>query len=389
MKPKNILLPAILLVVALSAKFALGQDHFIVGQEEGEGLLVDPSQIEEGPDGDIYVFDRSDAFIKVYSIKGKYLRRIGGKGEGPGELKRADGASFGFTLDKKLYFTEYFGGHNWITLMELSGKFQKAIPFEITGVFGISGAFPLIDGGFLIEYSFSDSPERRKDYFLYSYNYRLVRINSEGEVIAEIIKKKYFATISGVSDGADQRLPYVPAFAWTAYEDDRIVFSDGSSRNLNVFDYHGVLTKEIRTDLPEPEKVTSKDLERWRKSREETSTLKDKAWFERFGRVIEKYEKSIYGNKPILSGISLTPERNIIVLGPASFESDRITYWLLGKNGKTLATANWPIGDLNICKHFIFFTTEDEGGNIRVHCLRRTGSEVRDFQKINTFDSPG
>ena len=61
---------------------SFGQEHFILGNEEGVGFLVYPRQIEEGPDGNIYAFDSSDSLIKVYSPEGKYLRKIGDTGQG-------------------------------------------------------------------------------------------------------------------------------------------------------------------------------------------------------------------------------------------------------------------------------------------------------------------
>ena len=96
---------------------AFGQDTMSIGKIGEEGELVYPSQAEEGPDGNIYVYDAVDAFIKVYSPEGKFLRKMGGEGQGPGEIKRADGVRFGFTLDGLLYFTEFINGHRWITLM--------------------------------------------------------------------------------------------------------------------------------------------------------------------------------------------------------------------------------------------------------------------------------
>ena len=87
--------------------FFCGQESIIIGKIGEEGELVYPSQAEEGPDGNIYVYDMVDAFIKVYSPEGKYLRKMAGEGQGPGEIKRAEGVRFGFTVDGKLYFTEF------------------------------------------------------------------------------------------------------------------------------------------------------------------------------------------------------------------------------------------------------------------------------------------
>lgn len=355
------------------------KNYFIIGNEEEDGLLIYPWHVKEGLDGNIYVYDRSDAFIKVYSPEGKYLRRIGGKGQGPGEIQRADGANFGFTHDGKLYFTESFGGHRWITLMEMSGEFHKAFHLEIKEMFGIVNSSPLNDGGFLVELWLGSRPEKKKDYFLYRYPEALVRVDSVGKIVAEIIKTDYFKTISSVGDGADQWLPFIPVFTWIPFKEDSVIFSDGLSRNLKVYDYEGGLIREIKTMLPEPEKVKGKDLDEWIKMRKET--FRDKSWFNRFGRVIEKYKKSIYDKKPNLNGISSTPDGNILVSGTWS-EGEKTNYWLLDENGKTLAQASLDSLMLRISKHFIVFRTTDEEGNYLIICLKRRGTEKEDLLRI-------
>ena len=361
---------------------SFGEEHFILANEEGIGFLVYPRQIEEGPDGNIYAFDSSDSLIKVYSPEGKYLRKIGGKGQGPGELQRADGATFGFTPDGKLYFTEYIRGHRWITLMELSGEFNKVLTPEISKEFGINSAFPLNDGGFLVHLSFTSRPERKKDYFLYRNPRALVRINSNGKIISEIIKMEYFTMISSISDGATSGLPFIPVFTWTPFKNSTVIFADGTSKNLKIYDYNGKFIREIVTTLPEPDKVTGKDLNVWRKRREELMTGRDKYWYDRWGKVIEKYKKSIYEKKPNLSGISLTPDGNILITGPSGYEERKINYWLLENNGKTLTRISLEGWGLRISEHFIFFMTSDEDENILVHCIKRKGTEKEDLSRI-------
>jgi hypothetical protein len=93
-----------------------------IGKLGGEGELISPREMKEGPDGNIYVYDQQEGTIKVYAASGKFIRKIGRQGQGPGEIQRIDDVSFGFLPDKKLYFTEFFGGHSWITVMELSGE---------------------------------------------------------------------------------------------------------------------------------------------------------------------------------------------------------------------------------------------------------------------------
>ena len=361
-----------------------GQNRFIIGTEDGDGFLAYPRHIQEGPDGNIYVFDWSDFYIKAYSPQGKYLRRIGGQGQGPGEVQRADGANFGFTSDGKLYFTEYIRGHRWITFMKLSGEFIKVLPLDIKETFGIANSFPLEDGGFLIQLSFMSAPEIKKDYFLYKSPSLLARIDSEGKVISNITRTEHFTRISSSGDGADSPLPYSPEFLWVPSQNDTIVFADGMSKNFKVYDYQGKLIREIETALPKPDKVTSKDLAAWRRGREDSMMARNPSWYNRFGRVIEKYKKSLY-DKPNINSISVTPEGNFVVEGPVHYEATEIQYWLLDEKGKILAQMRLAGFDVSITENFVFFYSRDEDENVLVNCVKRKGSEKEDFLRLKEF----
>lgn len=381
MRKKKINLLSVSIALLSVCLLCSGQDQTIIGKEEGDGFLIYPRHTKEGPDGNIYVFDWGDSFIKVYSPEGKYLRRIGGKGQGPGEVQRADGANFGFTPDKKLYFTEFIRGHRWITFMELSGEFIKVLTPKINELFGISTSFPLKDGSFLMEFSFNSSPEMKKDYFLYKDPQSLLRIDSDGEIASEIIKREYFTMISSVGDGATSGLPFTPVFQWVPFKDGTVLFTDGLNTRFKVYDYQGKLVREIATDLPPPEKVSSKDLNAWRKLREEYMMVRNPDWYNRFGKVIDKYKKSLY-DKPNLDEFTLTPDGNILVAGPTDYEDSEGDFWLLDENGKTLARIKASVGGLSISRHFIFFFTSDEDMNIYIHCAKRKGSEKDDFSRV-------
>ncbi len=253
-------------------------------------------------------------------------------------------------------------------------------------MYGITNSFPLKDGGFLVELWLGARPERKKDYFLYHYPQSLVRIDAEGRIVSEIIKTNYLKTISSIGDGADQWIPFFPAFSWIPLKENMVVFADGLSRNLKIYDYNGILIREIKTALPEPQRVTRKDLDEWRRLRKES--VRDESWWSRFGRVVEKYKKSIYDKKPILSGMYSTPDGNILVSGPWS-EDEKTEYWLIDKKGKTITHVSLDCEVLRISKHFIFFRTTDEEGNYLIHCLKRSETESKDLlslKGINLID---
>lgn len=375
---KRLFLAALLVLGSFIVVFS--GEEIIIGREEGDGMLIYPRQVAEGPDGNIYVYDLADALIKVYSPEGKFLRKIGGQGQGPGEIQRPDGASFGFTLDEKLFFSEFFGGHPWLTFVELSGELHKVLKPELKEFFGVNRAVSLQDGGFIAQFSFIGRPEKQKDYFLYTSPMELVVLDSKGRVISRIKKTNYFMRISYIGDGADSPLPFTPAFLWCPFKNNTVIFSDGLSTKLKVYDHEGKLIKEISTPLSEPEEVTKNDLDEWREERKRG--FRDKAWYNQFGTVIEKYKKSIYEKRPNLTGISLTPEGNIFISGLWDDEVQKRSYWLLDENGKTIARIRTELPVLELSRRFIFSRTTDEEGNILIHCLKRTGTEKEDLLRL-------
>lgn len=350
-----------------------GNESFFIGDKEGDEIYA-PVQVEEGPDGNIYIYDRRTAFISVFSANGKLLRKMGGKGQGPGEIQRADGVYFNFTYDKKmLYFSEFFGGHRWITFMELSGKFHKVIKLKMIKNYAISTSMPLKDGSFLAQTAFPCETGKKGDYFLYRCTTAIVIIDKEGELINEILRTNDVERISLRSDGADLGIPFVPVFQWVLLEEKSIVFTDGQSKVLKIYDLNGKKTGEIKTPLPEPQKVTDQDLEKWKKNLVEN--FRDKAWFARFGGVIKKYKKSIYDRKPNISHLSLTPDNHLLIGESGSPGESMGKYWLLDTKGNTLVRVEVEGYGLTITKHFVFLGVTDEEENPLLRVMKRKEKE--------------
>lgn len=360
-----------------------------IGSLGEEGELISPQEMKEGPDGNIYVYDQQDGAIKVYSPKGKFLRKIGGKGQGPGEIQRIEDVSFGFLPDKKLYFTEFFGGHSWITVLELSGEFSRVIKLKFKERFGLSRIHPLPDGKILAQVSFIGKPKKLKDYFLHSFPIKLFLLDNNGVPVKELIKTNYYIRISYLSGGGDAGIPFTPHFSWCYFKDDSIAFADGISNKFKLFNFEGALIKEMVTPLPEPEKVTRKDLDAWRRETKESLRIRDGGvWYNQFGNVIEKYKKSIYAVKPILSALSRTPDGNILAAGIWDRGKSARHYWLLDDNGRELAVSSVPAIDVHMSKSFVFYKTVDEDFFSHVYALQRTGSEKEDFLRLSDKMSP-
>lgn len=67
----------------------------IGGGDDGPTSFSWIKGIAEAPDGGLYVYEHSTQDIRVFDASGRYERTIGRRGSGPGELRNAEGITFG------------------------------------------------------------------------------------------------------------------------------------------------------------------------------------------------------------------------------------------------------------------------------------------------------
>lgn len=384
---ENFIVKKILFFLLLSVTTLVqspGKDIIVVGDEEGRGALIFPRQLKEGPDGNIYAYDQKDAFIKVYSPEGKFLRAIGGLAEGPGFIKRTDGVNIGFTSGNHLFFTEYFGGHPWITILALDGTFHSIVQLKTNAnYFGVENATSLPDGGLLIEFAFLGEPQKTKNYFLHSSPQELCRVDSKGQVISSIKKINYFTQISKLEMGASLAIPFTPLFKWSLFRNDTIIFTDGVDQYLIILNYKGEFINKIKIPISEAQKVSRKELDKWREGRKNNflKTQRGSEWYRKYGNVIEEYKDSIYTQKPILEDISTTPGGNILITGVWNEKKSGRYFWLINEKGEVQAEIVSDIISINISRNFIFFIKMDRGDedSEMVYCFKRNGGEQKDL----------
>ncbi|MEN8154448.1 MAG: hypothetical protein ABFR75_10540 [Acidobacteriota bacterium] len=357
-----------------------------IGIDDGPGEIIFPGEIKEGPDGNIYVSDYSDSFIKVYSPEGKYIRRIGGKGEGPGEMKRM--GRFGFTGDKKnLFFTEYFTGHRWITFIDLSGKFKKVFKLNIKGFYGMRKAVILPDGKIFLSLDYSADVNPVKGYFTYSRLSVLVEIGPGGDIIKKIITRNKVASVSVISSGAMIEIPYQPVFKWVLLK-NRIFFADGLSKRIKEFDLSGKLKRKINTHLPEPENITEKDLMEWRNDNKSYFKNRDKTWFANFGKIFDMYKRSIYKKKPNLSELKIIPGDRILIAESSQENSNIKRYSIIepfekaGNKKFKGFFIDLKGSGLEITGNFILIKYKDDEENNIVCCLKRGDDLKRNLGEL-------
>jgi len=217
---------------------ALEEDWTIGGRSAaGDQALARPWCIAVDEDGLLYVLDVQDACVKVFNGTGTYVRTIGRRGQGPGEI----GAAFSIMIpanSKTLIFNDV-GGRR-LAFFSLDGVFQKNLPVR-----GLSGD-PVINSRFEIYMDMNDIRNRRES---------LKKMNPEmTAVLAEIFDQP--------SDESHD--PFKARTRWILDPGDRLILGPATSYEFDIFDSRGVLSLKILRDY-DPQRVRKDDIDEFLK----------------------------------------------------------------------------------------------------------------------------
>lgn len=377
----------IILTLFLTVNIAVfaGNEIVQIGNHEDKGSIFSPVQIVEGPDANIYLYDSKDSYIKVFSPGGEFLRKMAGPGEGPGLIKRPDLVHFGFTREKFLYFTEYFGGHRWISLLKPDGSFLEAVNPGLTQKwYGIQEAFVLNDGTYLIEFTFIGSVKKKGNFFLRSSLQAIYHMDAKGNIISKIKENEIYSRISYLPRGADLAIPYAPFNCWAPFKKDAILFTDGIDNALWVISLSGKIIYKIETELPKVPILTDKDINQWciDVKNQMSQTQSDMEWYKKFGKVIEEYKDPVYKKKPYIESLNVTGEGNIFISSTMEQGTTKKNFWILNPKGKILVHTMLDIFELYISPHYIFIKKIDANDDMSVFYFKRCSDEISDFKEL-------
>lgn len=367
----------ILFVLSTATPLVASPVHRIIGSpDEDAECLFFPRQAEIGPDSNIYALDSGDAFIKVFSPSGEFLHKFGGEGEGPGEFQRIDGATIGFTWEGSLFFTEFIGGHRWITIMDLHGQLDRVVSLEVDQLFGVQKAFSLPDGRFLVQLAFSSVPRPVKNYYLYDSPVALTLVDSQGRLQEEILRLEHTSGVSYSPDGGDSSLPFAPGLSWTVVGKSGLVWTEGLDPNLNRMDLLTHQSGSIPTPLPEPRKVKDDDIREWVQHRREFMRERNPVWWDRFGRVVEELGHSVNKVIPNIGRIERTPAGHFLIHGSQSDGAPEYGYWLLDENGARLAFQDPEAWNVHFSGSCLMAVSRSSDGEDLLHVISDFGSEA-------------
>jgi len=184
----------------------------------------------------IYAMDQGETHVKVYDRNGNFLRTIGRKGEGPGELQNPD--NIFIIKNNNLVIEDYIRN---ISYFSTTGKYIRSL--STTKIFPTG--MLLNSQGYILTITNINEPNKwGKEISLYDENLNYLI------TIISIPKPKPNPQILK---------PFQPAINWASYKDENFILSYKEEYELQIFNIKGELVKKIIKEY-EPIKVTEEDV---------------------------------------------------------------------------------------------------------------------------------
>ncbi len=102
----------------------------VLGNPDEELATARNNSVTLGPNGQIFVLDRSTDRVMVFGGDGEFVRSFGGSGEGPGELRSPMALAWDGT--DRLWVADGLNGRYHV--FDSTGSFQKSVPTPVRSV---------------------------------------------------------------------------------------------------------------------------------------------------------------------------------------------------------------------------------------------------------------
>jgi len=199
----------------------------------GSPVLAKPWDIALDDEGRLYVLDIQDATIKVFDPQGAYVRTIGRRGQGPGEI----GAAFSIVVPwrAKTLLVNDVGGRR-LAFFSLEGVFEKNLPLR-----GLTES-PAVDSRFDIYLKTTDIRNSRES---------LNKMNAD---LTAVLARIFDEPVD------ESHNPFKARTRWVLDAQDRLILGRGRAYEFEIYDSDGRLSRKIRREYS-PQKVTKADID--------------------------------------------------------------------------------------------------------------------------------
>jgi len=237
--------------------FCTIKEDLSIGKAEGqEGYMFNRIQdIAVDDNGDIYAADSQATQIRVFDPKGKFLRTIGRKGQGPGEFTGIH--SIQITANKELML--YDDWQHRLVYFSLAGQFIRSKHFSVSiGTMGrLNPHSPL----------YCDS---RENYYIVTGYTEFPKVFKAHVEILKIGGDLKFATLVRTVDH-DPSGPFnvfgIEELYCQLMAEDNVLVGNSKDYELQIFDPQGKIIKKISRDY-DPVPVTEAKKNEERKKRD-------------------------------------------------------------------------------------------------------------------------
>ena len=228
----------ILIPIEFAPDLSLGFD-----ETNADAFFERPVDLDVETDGNIYVLDRKALAIKKFDAQGRFIKKIGGAGQGPGEFE----LPFSIRLDKQRRIYCLDGMRKTILVFNPEGMYLRSIKF-LHSVYGFDVTRR---NEILLHFSIDDENLRNRSQRVD----KIARFDDQGNLLGEIcsVERYFYERISSA--------PFVftlPCFLrWNIQGQGNLCIGKADRYEFKIYSPDGVLQsgfeKEYKPFSLEPE----------------------------------------------------------------------------------------------------------------------------------------
>ena len=263
-----------------------------------------------GKDNKIYIADRQNYQIKIFSPKGKYISSFGRRGEGPGDFKRWFG-EYDIGDDFNIYQVDFFGGNRSISIFDPDGNFTKRIKINLNVNFGVGQIQVLANDKFLIVMYKDNVKKRISNLMFLGSNIYFSLVDGKGNIIKNYFKEFEYHSFSVSERGGWPNIPFQVNLYSTFYKPQGIIaYQKNSDDRIHFFDISSQKKTSFKNGFDRV-KITKKDIKyyinKW------VTPIRSQQLFRDYYKKLMALGKTVEEYKPIISGMIFDAAGNLHV----------------------------------------------------------------------------
>jgi hypothetical protein len=235
--PKKLAPPeGVMSKVTFKEDFSIGEGEF------DEDMFAELTSLDVDGDGNIYILDRKDKKVKIFDSAGKFVKKFGEEGQGPGEMYVP--VSIQVTHNNEMVIGD--AGNQRLAFFSLEGEFLREMS---TAAKATALALPMIDSqGNIIGQELVPVPDESK-------LFREVR-----KYDSELNSLFTIASIDNTNLIQGKINPFQVVLFYQLGKENSIYISNPDAYEIKVLTTEGKLLRRILKDY-DPVEVTNKDKE--------------------------------------------------------------------------------------------------------------------------------